>query len=96
MGVRYINVIRSNIKEYLIPELLGFHLPENKYFDPDKYLSNTDLTQKSKNGIIKIKSTCIGNIDILVDRKNLLVPVELVVSPIICLLITLNNQKINS
>lgn len=78
LGVRYINVIKSNLKEYLNPSLMGFHLQENKFFDLDKYLSNTELTQKSKNGIIRVKSSYIGHKETNPGGQNSLVPYDLI------------------
>lgn len=76
LGVRYINVIESNLGEYIKMGLLGFHL-EGKHFDNNKYLISTELSQKGEKGLIRIKSTLVGDKEIFAGEPNVLLPLEL-------------------
>ena len=76
LGVRYINIVENNLDEYIKKGLLGFHL-EGKSFDKNKYLVNSELTQKSSRGLIRVKSTLFGSKEIISGQPNVLIPPEL-------------------
>lgn len=77
LGLRYINLIKNHLSAYVQPALLGFHLKSASYFDQKKFLNRTELTQKSKDGIIKIKSSHLGSKDITASDQNLFVPPDM-------------------
>lgn len=76
LGVRYINIIESNLSNFIKEGLLGFYL-KGEQFDQNRYIINTDLTQKSDKGLIRVKSACVGDKEIIVGVKNILVPPDL-------------------
>jgi len=78
LGLRYINLIKSNLDTYVQPELLGFHLKDITHFEKNKFLARTELIQESKIGVIKIKSTHIGSNEVTTAGENLFVPSDMV------------------
>jgi uncharacterized protein (TIGR04255 family) len=72
IGVRYINVITSNLEKYIKKELLGFHL-NNK----SNFISNTETIQETQIGLIRIRSAHIGHTNIINHNKNNLIPADL-------------------
>ncbi len=77
IGLRYVNVITSELSESIKPELLGFNTKSNPDVYPNKFLAKTEVTQESNLGIINIKSLHFGNIDIMRGMTNLHVTPEL-------------------
>lgn len=77
LGLRYINLIQSHLSMYVQPALLGFHLEKDSHFEKKNFLIRTELTQKSKSGIIKIKSSHVGSKDITPIDQNLFVPPDM-------------------
>lgn len=59
IGLRYINLIHGEPEKYLNKELLGFKMPEKKYFKKN-YISNVETYQESESGVMKIKSTLLA------------------------------------
>jgi uncharacterized protein (TIGR04255 family) len=78
LGLRYINLIESNLDKYIQPELLGFHLKDTTHFEKNKFLARTELIQKSKIGIVKIKSTHMGDNEVTDERENIFVPSDMI------------------
>lgn len=76
IGLRYINLIENNLTQYINPGLLGFHLEDTKYFKPERFLTNIDLTEEGKYGIIKIQSSLISNKEVI-NNINIFVPADL-------------------
>ena len=52
VGLRYINVIKSNLKHHVEPSLLGFYEESNA-----KFLSNVGTFYETKSGFIRIRAT---------------------------------------
>lgn len=75
LGVRYINVIKTNLEEYLQPKLLGFYQNEHPRFKPN-FLAKTESIQQTDIGFIKTQATHVSKARIK-DGQNNLVPLDL-------------------
>lgn len=73
IGLRYINIIQSDIKEYMQPSLLGFYEKED-----DNFLTSVDTTRKTEDGFIKIRAIHPKNVAFIHPGK--MVPPDLVSS----------------
>lgn len=73
IGLRYVNVIRSDVENFLRKELLGFHLEDSE----NNFLSKAETHQQINDEYIKIKTTYIGNSKIIEPNRNRLVPNDL-------------------
>ncbi|MCK4609286.1 MAG: TIGR04255 family protein [Gammaproteobacteria bacterium] len=76
IGLRYINIIDSNIDKNIQKNLLGFQLQDSG----EKFLSKTETIQQIEDGYIKISSNHIGNSKIIGNTNNILVAPDLVIS----------------
>ena len=76
LGLRYVNVITSDLIESVRPELLGLNL-NIPHLKRDKFFSKTEVTQESESGIVKLNSLHFGNKDILTGINNYFVNPEL-------------------
>jgi len=73
IGLRYINVINSNVDQFVQKELLGFRLDNHE----DKFLSKIETVSQQKNRYIKIRATHIRSNEIIKNLYNKLVPADL-------------------
>jgi len=71
IGLRYINIIQSNLKEYVKPALLGFYEEKD-----DNFLARVDTTHKTEEGFIKIRSVHPKNVEVI--HENKFVPPDLI------------------
>lgn len=76
IGLRYINLIQGDLNQYVHSGFLGFHLEDDKYFEPNRFLINTRLTEESKCGIIQIQSALVSDKGVI-NSTNLFVNSEL-------------------
>jgi len=76
LGIRYINLIEHGLQKVNIG-LRGFQLLNNG-FKEDQFITNTETTQFSQEGIIKIKSTLVKNKTVIGNTFNIFVPLDLV------------------
>lgn len=73
IGLRYINIVRSNFKKYVNPSLQGFY---DK--DDDNFLSNVETTRKTEDGFIRVRAIHPKNVAVV--HQNKLVPQDLCAS----------------
>jgi uncharacterized protein (TIGR04255 family) len=73
IGLRYINIIDSNIDKNIQKNLLGFQSETHG----DQFLSKTETIQKTGNVYIKLRATHTGSNKIISNIDNKLVPPDL-------------------
>jgi uncharacterized protein (TIGR04255 family) len=76
IGLRYINVITSSVEKYITKPLLGFQIKHQAEFY-DKYLTNTETVQETKNGLVKIRATRISHINKIEKNPKIFLPPDL-------------------
>ncbi|MBY0545542.1 MAG: TIGR04255 family protein [Gammaproteobacteria bacterium] len=74
-GLRYINIIENDYTN-IDPRLQGFHL-KGDVFAAGDFLSRTEMTQKSDQGLIKIQTARASNKKLLGDFKEIFLPLDL-------------------
>lgn len=79
VGLRYINVIPTNIEQYLCKELLGFTPQLSNKITPAKFLAKIESIHELESGILKVKASHISN-GIKNPNMNNLVPPDLMPS----------------
>jgi uncharacterized protein (TIGR04255 family) len=73
VGLRYINIIQSNLKKYVHSSLLGFYEEAD-----DNFLANVETTHKTEEGFIKVRAIHPRNATVIHQEK--LVPPNLITS----------------
>lgn len=77
IGLRYVNLIPSNVINLVKPELLGLCDKNNPALSLDKFFSKTEVTQESNLGTMNIKSLYFANKEIMKGIINSKVTPEL-------------------
>lgn len=75
LGLRYINLIEDGLTE-IHTGLQGFQLRDNG-FDDKQFLTRTETTQRSHEGIIKVQVTRIADKKVIEGMQNVFVPLDL-------------------
>lgn len=75
LGLRYINLIEEGIAD-LNPALQGFQLTGHA-FKENQFLTKTDTTQYSQEGVMKIQATHIGDKQVIGNAQNIFIPPDL-------------------
>lgn len=76
LGLRYINLIENGITK-VDTGLQGFQLKENG-FDESEFITRTETTQRSQEGVLKVQATKVPDKKIIGNAQNIFVPPELV------------------
>lgn len=76
LGLRYINLIEEGLSD-INSGLKGFQLSGTEFNEQKQYISQTQTTQQSQKGHVKIQATHVGNKELLGDNKFLL-PFDLI------------------